>query len=51
VIDELERKLESARHGIAAVVGEAIMAGLPLSRMDRMLEVGWQAAVESDVSL
>jgi hypothetical protein len=49
VIDELWQKLEIARHGISAVVGEAVMAGLPLNRMERMLDVGWKAAVESAV--
>ena len=49
IINELLDKLYTARAGLGRVVGEAVMAKMPLDRMGRMLEVGWQAAVESDI--
>jgi hypothetical protein len=49
IIDELVSKLYTARAGVGRVVGEAVMAKMPPDRMGRMLEVGWQAAVESDI--
>jgi hypothetical protein len=47
VIDELLRRLAIARKGTADVCGEAVMAGLPIERMGRMLDIGWEAVVTS----